>query len=177
MTNKYVLTGGPGTGKSTIEKIANDNKIYTIAEVSEWVIELERKKGSDILPWENRDKFQKEVLKTQLEWEREIPKTIETAILDRGIPDGIAYYKLDNLEPPKELMEEAKKADYKKVFLLDMLENYENTKIRKEDRETSEKIHKTIEETYKSLGYRPIRVPVMSPEERLEFILGEIRKE
>ena len=165
-----------GCGKTTTAIMTNNKGIYTVHEAAIRIIEQELRNKGDILPWINRDKFQKEVLKTQIEWEKEIPINIETAILDRGIPDGTAYYRLDNLEPPKELMEAARKTNYKKIFLFDMLK-FKNEGVRAEDEETQHKIYGIIKETYESLGYNPIRVPVISPEERLDFILEEIRKE
>ena len=74
MTKKYALTGGPSSGKSTLLKELQSRGIYCMKEVAEYIINGELERGGDILPWINRDAFQKKLLETQLEWEREIPQ-------------------------------------------------------------------------------------------------------
>ncbi len=171
MAKKYVLTGGPGVGKSTVLELM-DRWIYKISEVATWVIE--NKKNRSLAPWIDREGFQKKVLETQLQWEREIPKEIKTAFLDRGVIDGIAYYNLDGLKAPKKLIHAAENSGYEKVFLLEPIMKYENTNIRREDVETARKIHQEIEKTYKSFGYNPIRIPTGKPRERIDSILKHL---
>ena len=132
MTKKYALTGGPGTGKSTILAELRRKGVYTMKEVAEYIIERELKKEKGTLPWTDREKFQEKLLETQLEWEEEIPKDIEISFQDRGIADGIAYYRIDGLQPPQKLLEAAKEANYAGVFLLEPLREYKNTTIRRE---------------------------------------------
>ncbi|MFZ5954820.1 MAG: AAA family ATPase [Nanoarchaeota archaeon] len=173
MVKKYVLTGGPGIGKSTVlERL--DKRIYKISEVASWVIKTELARNSELLPWIDRNKFQKEVLEIQLQWEREIPKEVEIAFLDRGIIDGIAYYQIDGLRIPQEFIQAAKSSDYEKIFLLEPIKIYENTKVRKEDIETAKRIHKEIGNTYKSFGYDPIIIPAENPRARISRILEYI---
>jgi predicted ATPase len=174
MTRKYALTGGPGTGKSTLLTELQRRGIYTMKEVAEYIIERELKKENGMLPWTNRDGFQKKLLETQLEWEREIPKEIEISFQDRGIADGIAFYRLDGLKPPKELIQAARNANYAGVFLLDPHQNYQNTEIRRESQETALKIHKEIAQAYEELGYNIIRIPASSLDYRAEHILDLI---
>ena len=172
---KYVLTGGPGVGKSTLLKeLAKYPEICTIDEVAAYIIQAEEKKGSRCLPWIDRDAFQLKVLETQLEWEREIPESIEKAILDRGIPDGLAYYRHDKITPPGKLVKAAREADYTGIFLLSDLIIYQNTSVRREDEEEARKIHSMIRQTYKELGYKLIPIPLGSVEERTKMILNHI---
>jgi predicted ATPase len=171
---KYVLTGGPSAGKTAILQLAARPGIYTIGEVSTYVIGLERLHGGSALPWTDRDAFQKKVLKTQLEWENEIPAGVEKVILDRGVPDGIAYYLMDGLEPPKELLDAAKAAKYDGIFIVEQLDSYEKTDMRREGRELANALHRRAHEVYESLGYKPISVPVMPRQERADWVLGQM---
>lgn len=171
MAKKYILTGGPGSGKSTTLAELAKLKKYVLNEVAGYLIERELARKGDILPWTNRDAFQKRVLEMQLRWEREIPEEIEYSFQDRGIPDGLAYYKLDGIEPPRELVEAAKQAGYRGVFLTEPLQTYENTKIRREDQETGLRIHKALEETYLELGYKVMKLPVAPIGKRVEKLL------
>jgi predicted ATPase len=170
MTKKYALTGGPSSGKSTLLKEIQSRGIYCMKEVAEYIINGELERKGNILPWINRDAFQNKLLETQLEWEREIPREASISFQDRGIPDGIAYYRLDGLEVPRKLEEAARNARYEKVFLLDALP-YKKTEIRREDPETAQKVHREIERVYTELGYELIRIPAAPLNYRAELIL------
>lgn len=177
MTQKYILTGGPGVGKTSVLEELRKQGFYTHGEVAGHVIERELRKNSEMLPWKNRDAFQKEVLSIQCAWEREIPEEVETAFLDRGIADGIAYYRLDGLEAPKEITEAARNAGYETVFLLEPLETYENTKVRREDAETAKRIHLELERVYRELGCEIIKIPAEPIKQRISRILENIAAE
>ena len=169
MVKKYVLTGGPCTGKSTTLQSLGKDKYQIVPEVARIIIDDEQLKKGKCLPWIDREKFQEAVLKKQLELEEKLKDKPE-AFLDRGIPDGIAYYKLDKLTPPKFLIDSAKSQRYDGVFLLRELPQYEKDLARKEDIKIALKIQKLIKETYKEMGYHVIEVPSSSVEERKEFI-------
>lgn len=174
MAKKYVLTGGPSTGKTTLLSLATKPGIYTISEVATYIIEKEKRNGGNTLPWINKDAFQKKVLETQLRWEEEIPDGVEKALLDRGVPDGIAYYLIDGQTPPQILLDAAKQTKYEQVFLVEQLDNYENTEIRREDKARGEALHRQVAEVYKGLGYKPITLPKMPKQERVNWLLGKL---
>jgi len=169
MTRKYTLTGGPGIGKTTLLTKLQERGIYTMKEVAEYLIER------GITPEKNgREEFQKKLLETQLKWEKEIPLEVEISFQDRGIPDGIAYYRIDDMETPKRLLEAAQNARYEGIFILDPLKDYKQTEIRHENKEGALRIHEEIRRVYEELGYKPIRIPNGSLEYRTELILDLI---
>ena len=57
-------------------------------------------KEGQLLPWVNRDLFQQEVLRRQLEAESGIADESAPMFLDRGVYDGEAYYIYDKIEIP-----------------------------------------------------------------------------
>lgn len=176
MVRKYVLTGAGCTGKSTMIYMASDKSIYTIGEAAEYIIERELKKdeSEQVVPWKDLYGFQIKVANTQTMWEREIPQDTQIALLDRGVIDGLGYCSEGKIQPPQELEAAVKNAKYEKVFILDPLEIYQNTEIRREDREKTARLHAEIEKAYRVAGYNPIRVPVMPKEQRLEYILTQL---
>lgn len=170
MTKKYALTGGPSSGKSTLLKEIQSRGIYCMKEVAEYIINGELERKGNILPWINRDAFQKKLLETQLEWEREIPQEATMSFQDRGIPDGIAYYRLDGLQVPQRLEQAARNASYEKVFLLDPLP-YQKTEVRREGPKKARQVHEGIAQAYQELGYNLIRIPSGSLNYRTELVL------
>ncbi|MFQ6009586.1 MAG: AAA family ATPase [Candidatus Aenigmatarchaeota archaeon] len=172
---KYVITGGPGTGKSTTIRLLEEMGYQIVHEAAMEVIEYEQRNGGEDLPWKNRKRFQQKVMELQKRMENELDPE-KQAFLDRGMPDGLAYYRLDGVETPEEFQKELGKNGYRKIFLLDRLPRYEKDTARTEDKETARKIHSLIEEVYRELGYEIEKVPVLPPEERARYIVERTKR-
>jgi predicted ATPase len=97
----------------------------------------------------------------------------ETVFLDRAIPDALAYYHFLGLPEDQKLLEAIRKASYKKVFILDTLPLVRDS-VRTEDEIAQKKIHGLLIETYESLSLPIVQVPVLPPEERVDFILQNL---
>lgn len=173
MVRKYVVTGGPGCGKTTLIDEMKKKGYYTIPEVARQIIDEQLKNGGNLLPWTNRDGFQRKVAEVQRDLESKIPIK-KTAILDRGMLDGLAYYLNDNIKPPEGLYDPSN-TNYEVIFIPDELPNYVNDEARMEDLETARKLHKLLRDVYEKAGYVVKNVPVMSPEERANYIEEYIR--
>ncbi len=172
---KYVLTGAPCSGKTTLLNKLASKGFQVISEVARMIIERELKKNSDVLPWVNRDKFQREVMRKQIELEAKL-KPWPPAFLDRGIPDGIAFYLLDGLEPPKELVELSRKNRYDKIFLLELIPEYEKDHVRREDPEQAQKLQELILKVYTDLDYEVIVLPP-GVEKRVKLVMKYISED
>ncbi len=168
---KFVLTGGPCSGKTMTLQALGSAGFEVVPEIARALILAEQSKGNRLLPWIDRNAFQLEVLRRQLESES---KASTDVFLDRGIPDGIAFYRIVGLQPPDELIKASQEARYDKIFLLDLLPVYPSDPIRKEDAETSRKIHEMIREIYQWLGYEVIEIPALTVSERIKIIKKNI---
>ena len=168
---KYVLTGGPSIGKTTLIEILASMGYKVIPEAARIVAEEERLKNSEILPWKNVKLFQEKVAELQIKLEEET--SAEFVFMDRSIIDGYGYSKFAETETPS-LINETARNRYDKIFVLDPLPHFEKDGLRFEDAETAKKIHQLIIEGYIHFGYEQIFVPVLSPKERVEYILKRI---
>jgi len=66
-----------------------------------------------------------------------------------------------------------RQAAYKKVFILDplpLIQDYART----EDEAAQKNIHRLLSQVYESLPFPVIHVPVMPPQERVDFILKNL---
>jgi len=168
---KIVLTGGPGTGKSTLILALEQRGEYVIRESAEDVIRLMQAQGHPE-PW-TMPGFQELILKLQLQRESRIPDEAARVFMDRGVPDGLAY-ALPGTRTYELLLQEAKKAKYDLVFLVENLGCTNKTAVRAENHEEAVKLGSKLEEVYRMLGYEPIRIPAVPLNERLEKILSEM---
>jgi len=169
---RYVITGGPCTGKTTLLEGLARKGTLNLPESARQIIAEEQNKPYGVLPWTDLERFQYEVIKRQQQNEKRTKSGIY--FLDRGLVDCLAYIEKDGIQPSNKMYSQIKSASYDKVFLLDQLDVYENDSGRKEDRFEAGKIHGHIEAAYKFLGYDIIRVPNMGKKERLNFVLGGI---
>lgn len=176
---KYVLTGGPGTGKSSIILALEQRGEYVIREAAEDYIRLRQAQGQPE-PWNESD-FQDKILKLQKQREAKIPAGTKRAFIDRGLADGLAYYQIEGRKPSKQMIKAIRKIKqekpYEKVFLIKNLETYEKTDVRREDKEEALKLEKLQEQNYKLLGYGGIKIPAGYLKKRVEKIMLKIKKE
>lgn len=170
---KYVLTGGPGNGKTTIIEILASRGYAIVPEAARIVIDEEKVKESEVLPWKNLVKFQARVVQKQLELEQEI--TAEITFLDRSIIDGHAYCQNGNIPTP-EIVAELARDRYDLIFFVEPLGSYAIDDIRFETQSEAIMVHQAISSAYKEFGYELISVPPLSPDERVELILNHLFK-
>ena len=121
-------------------------------------------------PQGNRDAFQTEILRRQLEGESQLLKLNKLCFVDRGLLDGTAYYLLDGLPVPP-VYATLDLSHYAVAFLLADLNTFEATDIRSEDLETSRIIGKLLEDVYRSHNIPVVTVPAAPVAERVRFIL------
>ena len=169
---KYAIIGAPCSGKTTTINLLKEKGFQVVEEVAtEIIFEEQTKKGGSLFPWIVIDKFQLKILRRLMAAEDKFEKGM--VFSDRGIGDGLAYYYNECIRPPKELVDAFKRKRYKKVFFLEPLE-YRTDIHRNEGKKSAAKIARRILKTYKDFNYKIVYVPVMSVEERVDFIFKNI---
>ncbi len=172
-TNWYVITGGPGSGKTTMVNLLKERGYKTTIEHARHYLDTKMRDGKTVEEIrKNQSEFQLGVLEMQIEQEKEISPD-DVVFLDRAIPDALAYYRFLNLPQHPKLTEALHTASYKKVFILDVLPLV-NDYARREDEAAQKKIHSLLIEVYQSLGFPIVHVPVLPIEQRVDFILNNL---
>lgn len=169
----YVITGAPSTGKTTLVDLLRKRGFHTAIEEARHYIDIQRRRGIDSTQArENVRVFQESVLSLQIELEASLNPE-ETVFLDRAIPDELAYYRYLGIEPDRRLHDALLHAHYRKVFILDLLPLHADY-ARTEDVEAQHAIQQFLIDVYAARPEPLISVPVMAPEERLNFILKNL---
>jgi len=177
MGKRYVLTGGPGFGKSTLVNELAKKGFYAVPEAARILVEEDQKKPGykiwkDLSETEIID-FQQRLLAKQLELEKIIPYDMD-AFLDRSTIDNVAYFNLKRIRPSDNIVSEASNAKFDKVFLLEALSNYGSDAVRYESLSEAIEIEECAIRTYNSFRYDLVRVPSMPIEDRVKFVLDKI---
>jgi predicted ATPase len=168
-TNWHVITGASCSGKTTLIDQLADKGIRTVPEVGRQYFERELAKGRTIEKIrEDRDTFQRGILNMQLGIEGGLRAT-EVIFLDRALPDVLAFCRVYGLNP-NEFLPACFQHRYASVFLLNRFP-YRRDGVRAADDATANFLDEWLARDYSALGYSVVRVPVLSPEERLAFVL------
>ena len=168
-TNWYVITGAPSSGKTSVINALEQLGYPVVHEIARNYIDEELKKGkrieqikADILS------FERHILYKKLEIEKSLPKD-EPVFLDRAVPDSIGYYILEGLSPD-EPIKKSKQTRYKKIFLFERLQ-FEKDGVRSENDKIAARLNRILKESYQMLKYKVISVPLLSIDDRVDFIL------
>lgn len=172
---KVVITGGPGSGKTTlIEQLAWQGHA-TSQEVSRKIIKAESQKSDGILPWNRLNDFAILSLRDMSREWNNCPQN-GPVFFDRGIPDISAYLKCNGLPKPEIVhVRERTMPYFKKVFwCAPWPEIYENDPERPQSFEEAIRLGLEIKNIYESLNYDVVEIPMVTPAERCSFVLDHL---
>jgi predicted ATPase len=175
--NIFVVTGGPGFGKTVLIDELRSRGNLCSGEFARETIEKQQKIGGDLLPWKRPRLFQEEILRQRKKFYESVPnETI--AFADRGIPDQLAFARYKGFGTPEILKISAEKYRYARhVFVTTPWpEIYTNDSIRSETFEEAILIHQSVLDTYSELNYEIIELPLVPVSERATFILQTLQK-
>lgn len=176
---RYILTGTPGSGKTSVIKELGKLGHTVIHEAATDVISVEQAKGIE-RPWEEPD-FIDQI--THMQKERQMNATGALQFYDRSsfctyaLGKYLSHHKNFEFKPSPVLLDEIdrclKAGVYQnKVFFFENLGFIEHTDARKisyKDALIFEQIHLDV---YKEFGFEIVLVPKQSITERCRFILA-----
>jgi len=158
---KYVLTGGPNCGKTSVINELRSREFNVLEEVAREVL------SSPVFANTKNTEFLEGVIFAgQLCEESKCDRIRGIKFLDRGLPDVIAYCWANLGYVPKEFTDDRFRDRYEGVFLLDRLPFVQDgVRIEKDDSE-AQKMHDKIIAVYRNYGYSPVNVPIIELGER-----------
>jgi predicted ATPase len=174
-TNWHVITGGACCGKTTLIGLLADRGFPTVPEAARQLMEKEKARGRTIEEiFEDGAAFERVLKDFQQEIEHRLCAT-DVVFLDRALPDCLAFFRFFGLDP-NEILAECLHHRYASVFVLDLLPlQLDGARI--EDDTFTVVLDELLVRDYDALGYHVVRVPVLSLEERLEFVLERLSEQ
>lgn len=171
--NFYVITGGPGVGKTTLLQALAARGYHCVEEVARRIIREEMAAGGDALPWKNRERYRQLMLEGSVQVYREADPRVVT-FLDRGIPDVMAAATLMGLPLSAALMEAVRRYRYnRQVLLLPPWEEiYTTDAERKQSWQEALDTYTALKEAYTLAGYSLTEVPRLPVDERASFVVN-----
>lgn len=172
----FVLTGGPGAGKTTLIEALRARGFATTEEAGRGVIREQMQAGGDGLPWIDRERFAELMFEWELRSYRDAERRHGPVVFDRGLPDTIGYLRLEGLEVPAWMEEETWRLRYNAhVFIAPpWKEIFGQDEERRQSWEVAVRTYEVMAETYADLGYALTELPRASVDERAKFVAGAI---
>ena len=176
MIQKYIISGAPGTGKTTIINALKKKDHYCAEEISRELIAEQISIGGNILPWKDQIAFENKIAHRRYKQYLDSPENC-ICFFDRSSIDCIAYLNNNKLESTSQINQIIKNCIFNKtVFYTPIWEEiYKNDSERQESFDQSIRIDKYLKDSYMKFGYTIIKIPKTTLDKRVNFILSQIK--
>ncbi len=171
-----VLTGGPGSGKTTMIDELKQRGHTASLEAGRAIIQQQAGIDGPALPWKSPALFAELMLSWELQSYETAKGTTGTVFFDRGIPDISGYLQLSNLPVPGHVKRAAEQYRYNPLtFILPPWEKiFEQDAERKQTFEEAVRTYHAMMKAYGDYGYDLIEVPRLPTHLRADFILKHL---
>ena len=169
----FVLTGGPGSGKSTVIDALERRGYARSIEAGRGVIQDQIAICGRALPWDDPALFAELMLSWDMRSYRIAELSAGPVFFDRGVVDTIGYLELSGLPVPPHMEKAAETFRYhRRAFIAPpWKEIYEQDRERKQSFEEAVRTYEAVAAAYARHGYELIEIPRASAEKRAGFIL------
>lgn len=175
----FIITGGPGSGKSTLIQALSSAGYHCTAEAGRAIIQEQVQIGGAALPWMNPTLFAELMLSREIRSYQQAQLLEGSVFFDRGIPDVMGYLRLMNREVPAQVVEATKQFRYHPIVLIapPWPEIFSNDSERKQNFDESVQTYEAMVNTYTECGYGLMELPRTSVPERVAFVIDQLRPE
>jgi len=169
--NFFVLTGGPGSGKSTLIDALRDRDIACMPETGRRIIQTQVAIGGDALPWANPMQYAQMDLGVGLVAYCETDPNRKT-LFDRGILDPLGFLMAIGRDIPDFMREAARQFRYNQTVFIapPWKEIYARDAERKQDFAEASATYDAMIKVYGEAEYNLVELPRASVQDRAAFV-------
>ena len=184
VSKKIVITGGPGTGKSSLVRhleasghICYPEIIRNLTEAAKEASDKEEFTTNPLAFVDDPLAFNKKLLDGRMQQFQDASgNNSDLIFFDRGIPDVLAYMDYFQQEYSEEYQNACKEMRYDRVILLPPWEAiYQSDGERFESFKEAQEIHTFLMQTYMRYDYEPYILPTAPIPQRAALILEALR--
>ena len=172
----FVITGGPGSGKSSLLDALQSHGYQRSVEAGRAIIQQQLAIGGRALPWDDRLLFAELMLSWEIRSYEMARQSSGIVFFDRGVPDIAGYLRLIHQPVPAQVQKAIEAFRYHpQVFIAPPWRDiFTQDAERKQDFDEAVRTYDALAATYNEHGYELLELPRASVAERVNFVLGKI---
>lgn len=170
--HKYVLTGGNGSGKTSLLLVLQLSGEKVVRESASDFLYVERAKGN-LFPLDNQD-AEEQILRIQIEREKHVD-ICKRVFLDRSTIDHFVYARLLRQKLSENIINKCSQFKYDIIFLIKTSEEFGIGLCTEREYKYSIFLEKEIIKEYENIEYKVIIIEPDSIENRLIGIKERIK--
>jgi predicted ATPase len=172
----HVVTGPPGSGKSTLIAALARAGVATSEEVGRRIIREQVAVGGSALPWGDERAFAELMAPREVAAHAAALASGRTVVLDRGVPDVVGFLRASCLPVPPAIDAAARATRYNaRVFLAPFWRDiFVQDAERPQSADSAQASEAVLRETYRDYGYTVVDLPRASVADRVAFVTARL---
>lgn len=174
--NFYILTGGPGAGKTTTLAVLRARGFHCVDEAARQILKEQAAIGGDATHDGDQRRYRDLTLDRSILLFEAVDERAAPVFFDRGIAENRDYAVPPGEAPPAHMMQAIRRYRYAPVVFIfpPWREIYRHDEERKHSFAHAEQVFADIAVAYRECGYQLCEVPCLPVEARVDFILRRI---
>jgi predicted ATPase len=174
--NYFIISGGPGSGKTAIVDRLASRGFTTVAEAGRAILREQAETGGNATHDGDAAAYGEEMLRRGIADYGRMRSAGEPVFFDRGIAELVGYFRLMGLPVPDRVSAAAREYRSSRLVFLTppWREIYRQDAERRQDWPEAVRTFELIRDAYVEAGYRPVEVPQDPVARRVSFILAAV---
>jgi predicted ATPase len=172
----YIVTGGPGSGKTSLLEALRSRGYACSVEAGRGIIQDQVSIAGRALPWADRALFAELMLSWEMRNYHIAQEIAGPVFFDRGMTDVLGYLRLIGIPAPVHIQNAAREFRYNQTVFITppWPEIFSHDRERKQDFDEAVRTYESLSATYEALDYKLVEIPRMPVEQRTSFILDHL---